>query len=118
MSSLLFYSTSNNLHHVVELFVCHTRIHTDPERVVHDTVGILQTTDNAIALTARAHLVEAGMLDEIAGKEHARLHAVFLNEGHNLFAVNAFAARHEETKPAWARVLAGLGQDELVRDRR
>lgn len=106
----------NHLDHIIQLLIRHARIDTNPEGIVHDAVGILEAANDAIAFSCLAHLVEARVLDEVAGEEHAGLDAFALDVRHDFLAVDAFAAGHEEAEPARVAVCARLRQDELVLD--
>ena len=54
------------------------------------------------------------MLDQVSGKEHTRLHALFLDIFDYLVPIHALLAGQKETKPARSGVLARLRQDQLV----
>lgn len=110
------HSLMNYFNHVIQFLIRHAWIDANPESIVHDTVGILKTADNAIALSFFAHLVEARVLDEVAGKKHAGLNTFALNVRHNLLAVDAFATGHEKAEPARIAVYARLRQDKLILD--
>lgn len=84
----------NHLDHIIQLLIRHARIDADPEGIVHDAVGILEAADDAVAYSRLTHLVEARVLDEVAGEEHAGLDAFTLDVRHDFLAVDAFAAGH------------------------
>ena len=63
---------SNRLHHVVDLRVAHAGVETDPERGVHDGIGVGKRAGHAV-VDALAHRLEAGMAYDVARKEVARL---------------------------------------------
>lgn len=115
-TSLLVHRLMNHLNHIIQLLIRHARIDADPEGIVHDAVGILETADDAVAFFCLTHLVEAWVLDEVAGKEHAGLDAFALDVRHDFLAVDAFATGHEEAEPARVAVCAWFRQDELVLD--
>ena len=110
------HSLFDDLRHVVELLIRHARIDTDPESIIHDAVRVLEAADNAVTFPLLAHLVETGMLDEVACKEHSGLYALVLDIRHDLLAIYTFAASHEKTEPARLAVLTGLWQYELILD--
>ena len=106
----------NHFNHIIQLLIRHPRIDADPEGVIHDTVGVLKTADNAVALSLFAHLIETRVLDEVACKEHTSLNAFALDVRNDLLAIDTFAAGHEEAEPARIAVRTRLRQDELVLD--
>ena len=87
------HSLMNYFNHVIQFLIRHAWIDANPEGIVHDAVGILKTADNAIAFSFFAHLIEARVLDEVAGEEHTSLDAFALNVRHDFLAGDAFAGQ-------------------------
>lgn len=86
------------------------RINADPEGIAHDTVGIFQSSGYAVAAVFFPHLIKARMLDQVSGKEHTRLHALFLDIFDYLVPIHALLAGQKETKPARIGMLTATGR--------
>ena len=104
----------NPFHDIIQHRFGQSRIHPNPEGIVHDAIGILKISYYAEALTGLAHLVEAGMLEQIACKKHARLDIAGFQRLDDACAGQSILAGHHESKPAGTAVLAGFGQDKPV----
>ena len=115
-SRLLIHSLDDGLCHIVKHLVGHSGVNAYPEGVGHDAVGLGERAYDAVALAGLSHFVEAGVLGQVTCKEHTGLNAHLLNIGHHLVAAHALAAGQKEAEPRGVRVLASLGENELVRD--
>ena len=112
--SLLTACLTKCLCHIINHFICHAWINADPEGITHDTVGIFQSSGYAVAAVFFPHLIKARMLDQVSGKEHTRLHALFLDIFDYLVPIYALLAGQKETKPARIGMLTGNRQDICV----
>ena len=94
----------NNLRHIIKLGLCHARINSDPEAVVHDKICIFEVPYYTEALSRCSHLIKARMLDKVTGEEHSRLNILRLDVRNNLLSVNTLAAGHDKSEPATIRI--------------
>ena len=91
----------NTLYHPCIHLGCHSGIYANPEGVGHHEVGILKISYLTIALATLAHLIEYGMLDEVASKEIAGLNLIVFKIACEFIASKTciFLDSYEETKP-------------------
>lgn len=81
---------------------------------MHDTVGILQASNDTVTFASFPHLVKAGMLGQISSEEHSCLNVMVFYVLYDIVPIHAFAAGDEEPEPTGGGVLACLGQNQLV----
>lgn len=102
------------LNHIVRHLIGHAGINADPEGAGRDDIGVFKFPDDTIAFARVTHLVETGMLDEIACKQHACLHALALDKVNKGSSVDTLSDREEETEPAWTRILFSDRKDQFI----
>ena len=112
--SLLTACLTKCLCHIINHFICHARINADPEGIAHDTVGIFQSSGYAVAAVFFPHLIKARMLDQVSGKEHTRLHALFLDIFDYLVPIHAPLGRSEGNQTSSDRNAHSNRQDICV----
>ena len=113
---LRIYRLDYGLSHVINHFIGHSGIYAYPEGIAHYSIGIIKSADYSVSLARSAHLVKAGVLGEVARKQHSRLNAVGLDVRNDFFTVNSLFAGDKEAEPRGVGVCASLGQNELVRN--
>src|SRR6185369_794011 len=77
------------------------RIHANPESIPHNQISVGQSTDDPVALATCSHLIEAGVLDQVSGKQHPGLNTFTFQVSNDLLAgkTSLFPHREQESEP-------------------
>ncbi|KAG1253004.1 hypothetical protein G6F65_017667 [Rhizopus arrhizus] len=94
---------------VVQHFRRQCRLHANPERVLHDDLGVGQLTRDAVVL---AH--HRGLTRQVAGKQQARADLVLVQIRQQVHAPHLCfgAKRNRESEPGWVGARRGFRQDQ------
>ena len=101
---------------VVHVGLGHARVNAEPERVIHEPVGVGQIADLSEPGACLPHFVETGLSHQVAGKEHPRLDACPLEGLYQAVACHRGAGldHNEKAEPARYRARGRLRQAENV----
>lgn len=104
----------DNLNHIIDFFISHSWIDTDPEGISHNAVRIGQVSYDAVALPGFPQFIKAGMFGEIACKQCSCLDAMCFDIPDHFHTIDPFPAGQQKTKPAGDRVLSRFREDKGI----
>jgi len=85
--------------HIIDHFISHTWIHSNPESTFHNQICRFQRTAFPIVSLHFPHFIKAWLLNQITGKQHSCLHAMWFQVLYYMILINTIFTCYQKTKP-------------------
>lgn len=105
----------NRFCHIINHFICHAWVDTDPEGIIQDKLCCFQTAGDAVGVCI-AELIETRVFNDIAAEQETGLNLMIFDITRHIISIQAAFRLNadQEAEPGGLAVCSRLGQDQLI----